>query len=145
MPALVAILLTQEEAAAREEEATRLRFRNALSAQFSGKKVTGWLSKASRSIEQLDNEAGLGRTPLWPDRGDVISGGGGGAEEEDRSEIMSELYEEWLQLLPAEQLDCCIEYLRKTFCYCLFCGVKFDGLEDMTRNCPGREAQDHDE
>ncbi len=116
-----------------------------MSAQFSGKKVTIWLSKASRSIEQLDNEAGLGRTPLWPDRGDVITGREEEAEQEGGSGIMRELYEEWVQLSPTEQLDCCIEYLRKTFCYCLFCGVKFDGIMDMEKNCPGRGAQDHDE
>ncbi len=144
MPALLAILLTQEEVAAKEE-AAKLQFRNTMSAQFSGKKVTGWLSKASRSIEQLDNEAGLGRTPLWPDRGDVIIGGEGGTGQEGGNGIMRELHEEWTQLSPAEQLDCCIEYLRKTFCYCLFCGVKFDGIVDMEKNCPGREVQDHNE
>ncbi len=145
MPALLAILLTQEEIATREEELAKQKFRNIMSAQFSGKKVAGWLSKASQSIEHLDNEAGLDRTPLWPDREDAIIGGEGGTGQEGGSVIMGELYEEWVQLSPIEQLDCCIEYLRKTFCYCLFCGVKFDGIVDMEKNCPGREAQDHDE
>ena len=43
-----------------------------------------------------------------------------------------------------EALQDILGYLRERYCYCLYCGCKYDDSQDMARNCPGLAEADHD-
>lgn len=42
-----------------------------------------------------------------------------------------------------EKLDILTKYLRKTYFYCIWCGVKFNDEDDLRDNCPGNTRSDH--
>lgn len=42
-----------------------------------------------------------------------------------------------------EKLDILTKYLRKTYFYCIWCGVKFNDEDDLRDNCPGSTRNDH--
>ncbi|XP_011868995.1 PREDICTED: G patch domain-containing protein 11 [Vollenhovia emeryi] len=42
-----------------------------------------------------------------------------------------------------EKLDILTRYLRKKYCYCIWCGTKFDDEDDLRDNCPGSTRNDH--
>ncbi|GAB5592335.1 hypothetical protein Unana1_07235 [Umbelopsis nana] len=42
----------------------------------------------------------------------------------------------------ADQLNRAITYLRTNYCYCFWCGVKYEDEEDL-KNCPGPTEEDH--
>lgn len=37
----------------------------------------------------------------------------------------------------------CLYYLREQYCYCYYCGARYDDTEDLTSNCPGLCEEDH--
>lgn len=45
---------------------------------------------------------------------------------------------------PRDRLTLVLDYLRRKYTYCFWCGTQYDGLEDMESNCPGAEEDAHD-
>lgn len=43
-----------------------------------------------------------------------------------------------------ERLDKILSYLRLTYSYCFWCGMRYDNQEDMQNSCPGETEEDHD-
>ncbi|RUS72553.1 hypothetical protein EGW08_019690 [Elysia chlorotica] len=43
-----------------------------------------------------------------------------------------------------ERLDVVTRYLRNVYCYCIWCGTRYNDQEDMNSNCPGNTADAHD-
>ncbi|KAG5190951.1 hypothetical protein JKP88DRAFT_197079 [Tribonema minus] len=70
--------------------------------------------------------------------------GGGGGDDADGGMMSEELRAEWAALSMAEQLACCLQYLRSTHLYCLYCGTRYDSAGDMDEHCPGVAKDDHD-
>nr|CAD7448124.1 unnamed protein product [Timema bartmani] len=62
------------------------------------------------------------------------SGEGDDEEEEEEAEI---------EFQPSEKLDMLSNYLRQTYCYCVWCGTQYDDDKDMRDNCPGPTRDDH--
>jgi hypothetical protein len=131
----------QTRLASRADDLRREEFRGLMSANFSAKQVAYDLRKARKAVQHLDEVGGQERTPLWP--------GGDNDDDDDpghkRDAAMQELVDEWNTLLPEEQLACCVEYLRSIYCYCCFCGVKYETTDDLSNSCPGARSEDHDE
>lgn len=69
------------------------------------------------------------------------SAGDGGAEEVQRRE--REL-DSWHALARAEQLAALVSRLRDAYCYCIYCGCRYDNAADMQQHCPGPAEDDHD-
>lgn len=42
-----------------------------------------------------------------------------------------------------EQLEILNFYLRRTYNYCVYCGTVYNDGEDLERECPGSNRQDH--
>ncbi len=45
---------------------------------------------------------------------------------------------------PRDRRTLVLDYLRRKYTYCFWCGTQYDGLEDMESNCPGAEEDAHD-
>ncbi|XP_051880524.1 G patch domain-containing protein 11 [Pristis pectinata] len=59
-------------------------------------------------------------------------------EEEDQDELDVKKFE-----TTEEKLQAVTDYLRKTYFYCIWCAISYEGEEDMSNNCPGNCAADH--
>jgi len=51
---------------------------------------------------------------------------------------------EFLSMPTKERLDKILSYLRLTYSYCFWCGMRYDNQEDMQNSCPGETEDDHD-
>lgn len=51
--------------------------------------------------------------------------------------------EEETNLTNLEKLEILTKYLRKTYFYCIWCGVKFNDEDDLRDSCPGNTRNDH--
>lgn len=59
-----------------------------------------------------------------------------GADDEDEGMVDDEVDDIDL-LIAKKRLDLSIEYLRRTFNFCLFCVFESDSIHELTRKCPG--------
>ncbi|KAI0356638.1 hypothetical protein OH77DRAFT_1436266 [Trametes cingulata] len=80
---------------------------------------------------------------------DDDGGGGGAAEKAElrKSPYSEEELEEALQFLrlnPQDRLTLVLDYLRRKYAYCFWCGTQYDDQEDMEKNCPGPDEDAHD-
>ncbi|KAI8913419.1 hypothetical protein EDD86DRAFT_105214 [Gorgonomyces haynaldii] len=66
--------------------------------------------------------------------------------QKQRSELWLPLEEEdpFGELEPEEQLVKLVVYLKE-YLYCIWCGTRYDSLEEMEQECPGTTRQDHDD
>ncbi|XP_028676715.1 G patch domain-containing protein 11 [Erpetoichthys calabaricus] len=98
------------------------------------------LQRSQRACEQLDNEKGVSdpREPwYWPAQIEEVK-----EEESEDEDEESEVDEE--QLSSLEKLQILTSYLRDVHCYCIWCGTSYNDGDDLTANCPGDSAADHD-
>ncbi|OSC99170.1 hypothetical protein PYCCODRAFT_1395626 [Trametes coccinea BRFM310] len=51
---------------------------------------------------------------------------------------------QFLRLNPRDRLTLVLDYLRRKYAYCFWCGTQYDDQEDMEKNCPGPEEDAHD-
>lgn len=45
---------------------------------------------------------------------------------------------------PRDRLTLVLDYLRRKYAYCFWCGTQYDDQEDMEKNCPGADEDAHD-
>nr|CAD7435371.1 unnamed protein product [Timema monikensis] len=65
------------------------------------------------------------------------------ADESGEDDDEEEEEEEEIEFQPSEKLDMLSNYLRQTYCYCVWCGTQYDDDKDMRDNCPGPTREDH--
>ncbi|KAI0370278.1 hypothetical protein BV20DRAFT_995525 [Pilatotrama ljubarskyi] len=87
--------------------------------------------------------------PLKSSLDDVDDEGGGDADKPElrKSPYSAEELEEALQFLrlnPQDRLTLVLDYLRRKYAYCFWCGTQYDDQEDMEKNCPGPDEDAHD-
>ncbi|KAI0650018.1 hypothetical protein C8Q79DRAFT_900584 [Trametes meyenii] len=87
--------------------------------------------------------------PLSTALDDVDADTDGEAEKGDlrKAPYSEEELEEALQFLrlnPQDRLTLVLDYLRRKYAYCFWCGTQYDDQEDMERNCPGTDEDAHD-
>ncbi|KAI0334765.1 hypothetical protein GY45DRAFT_1431268 [Cubamyces sp. BRFM 1775] len=74
------------------------------------------------------------------------------AAEDEKAEARSSPYSEeeleealqFLRLNPRDRLTLVLDYLRRKYAYCFWCGTQYDDQEDMEKNCPGADEDAHD-
>lgn len=124
----------------REEEVVALQqnyqqfIRNKLTSKFIQKDL--W--KSQKICEQLNKENDIQEpSEVWfwtPQKKD-------NEEENENDEDVDDYDEEDDILEPADKLLILTSYLRNTYCYCIWCGTKFNDQSDMKQNCPGNKRQ----
>ncbi|KAJ8412775.1 hypothetical protein AAFF_G00117260 [Aldrovandia affinis] len=110
------------------------------------RQTEGDLRRSQRACEQLDGQKGIS-TPregwYWPqpeqdkEEGDEEAEAGKTEEEEEEED-------EGEELCPLDKLQILTSYLRGVHFYCIWCGTTHNDEEDLTSNCPGDTAADHD-
>ncbi|KAH9894268.1 hypothetical protein C8Q73DRAFT_695078 [Cubamyces lactineus] len=74
------------------------------------------------------------------------------AANDEKAEARSSPYSEeeleealqFLRLNPRDRLTLVLDYLRRKYAYCFWCGTQYDDQEDMEKNCPGADEDAHD-
>ncbi|CDO74052.1 hypothetical protein BN946_scf185043.g102 [Trametes cinnabarina] len=75
-----------------------------------------------------------------------------GDADADKAEARASPYSEedleearqFLRLNPRDRLTLVLDYLRRKYAYCFWCGTQYDDHEDMEKNCPGPDEDAHD-
>ncbi|XP_073689746.1 G patch domain-containing protein 11 [Garra rufa] len=107
------------------------------------RQIQGDLRKSQRACEQLDSQKGI-TVPrdswYWPEvekdeEAELL-------EEETKSEGSDDEEEE---LTPLDKLQFLTSYLRGVHYYCIWCGTAYNDDDDLSSNCPGDTAADHDD
>ncbi|EIN10359.1 hypothetical protein PUNSTDRAFT_43300 [Punctularia strigosozonata HHB-11173 SS5] len=65
------------------------------------------------------------------------------AEEEFSTEAVEQAAQ-FLQLPAKDKLGMVLDYLRRKYSYCYWCGTQYVDTNDMEQNCPGPTEDDHD-
>ncbi|PSS21138.1 G patch domain-containing protein [Actinidia chinensis var. chinensis] len=91
--------------------------------QWRGRRVVVSYRKAKAVLEQLEN------------REVVVEAEKDEEDGEDEEEEEEEITEEDLQDI--------LTKLREEYQYCLFCGCRYESMEGLLSNCPGRDEDDH--
>ncbi|KAH9507291.1 G patch domain-containing protein 11 [Bulinus truncatus] len=146
---------------AKADEKRQENFMGRLKERFSSISVERDLKKAQKVCLQLDQEQGLvepGEIFFWPDnclpsqKTDEDEN-----EEEQHKDCLEETYDDsdldedevlecpaYLEFSGFERLDILTRYLRNSYCYCLWCGVRYNDQQDLGSNCPGNSSEAHD-
>ncbi|KAA1076540.1 hypothetical protein PGT21_010727 [Puccinia graminis f. sp. tritici] len=145
--------LTEEETAQREAFLATSRTR------FDGRKVDAILGRACRTCEELDRRRGLESNIFWIIKPSPQDESREDAHltrldrlvsldcQNDPDNILEDLEDEekqnWLALDPSTRLSCTLGYLREEYFYCIWCGCQYESLEELNKECPGEEEDDH--
>ncbi|XP_067418772.1 G patch domain-containing protein 11 isoform X2 [Emydura macquarii macquarii] len=113
-------------------------FRMRFKSKQEERKIEGDLRKSQRACQQLDAQKGI-EVPkeIWywiePEQ-----------EEEKDEEEGKKDEDEDSDLSVLEKLQILTAYLREEHLYCIWCGTAYEESEDLSSNCPGDSAADHD-
>lgn len=122
------------EQAAADLDLQQHTYRERTAGSFASRHMEEDLKRALKACEVLDTRQGLKMNSLWPIEG---AEEGLGADEEDTAQ------EAWRCRPIEERLVEVLGYLRQQHCYCIYCGVEYEGAADMAANCPGPDESDH--
>ncbi|CAD7704687.1 unnamed protein product [Ostreobium quekettii] len=128
------------------EESKRLKlaqgYRDFASRSFQDQKAEGQLRSAQNAVEQLDRENCVEPHTFWPAIGkDPADEEEGFSKELQMDSDVAQT--EWNSLPAGERLQDVVQYLRETYCYCFWCGCKYESSEEMQAACPGLSEADH--
>lgn len=114
-------------------------FRSRVRTEREERKIEADLRRSQRSCEQLDSQKCITAPRenwYWPNTD---------AEEDDEEdEAKDEDEDEAVELTSYDKLHILTSYLRGRHFYCLWCGTTYNDEEDLTSNCPGDTAADHE-
>jgi hypothetical protein len=129
----------REEAEVRVSEGV-VQHQSRAAEQFAARRAAGLLLQAQQACETLDEAAGVARNKLWRDAAasEKPATLPEGAEVESEAEA-----DAWRDLPAAAKLADVVQYLRKRYCYCLYCGTKYQDAADVEQHCPGPFEEDH--
>ncbi|KAJ4451942.1 hypothetical protein ANN_03425 [Periplaneta americana] len=147
----------------REKATSTEDYRARLAKKAAERHTEGDLRKSQRICEQLDTTAGCNEPVkpwFWPANktkgGDEIDEDEPedpeneirqknchteGKEEDEEEEEEEE--EEEIEFESSEKLEILTLYLRKEYCYCIWCGVQYDDEKDLQKSCPGLTRDEH--
>ena len=116
------------------EKIQRNDFRTRMSQKYSCHQTERDLSKSQNACLQLDSGEEI-QEPLyeffWPTQ--------------MLPETLDEVDDDSDKYSSDEKLAMITSYLRQQYLYCIWCASKFDDIEDMMKNCPGDNADAHDD
>ncbi|XP_062346239.1 G patch domain-containing protein 11 isoform X4 [Cinclus cinclus] len=128
-------LKLQMKKQANEQAADQFRVR--FKTKQEERKMEGDLRKSQRACQQLDMQKDIDvpkETWFWiePEEEDK-------KDEEDKEDECTSS-----DLSVSEKLHILTVYLREEHFYCIWCGTTYEDSEDLSSNCPGDSAADHD-
>ncbi|XP_041645680.1 G patch domain-containing protein 11 [Cheilinus undulatus] len=109
-------------------------FRSRVRTEREERRIEADLRKSQRACEHLDSQKGISAPReewYWPD-----------IQEDEEEEEEEE--EETDELTSFDKLHILTSYLRGVHYYCIWCGTNFNDEEDLSSNCPGDTAADHE-
>ncbi|KAH8278726.1 hypothetical protein KR018_007876 [Drosophila ironensis] len=119
------------------EEISTEAYRRRATQKAEERKLLSDIKRCQQTCESLDLKAGIAEPDmdfLWPPKEQP--------PEDEEAEEQSEEEEEPLYS-PSEQLEMLTSYLRTGYCFCYWCGTRYEDLEDLNANCPGPARDDH--
>ncbi|XP_030627833.1 G patch domain-containing protein 11 isoform X1 [Chanos chanos] len=120
-------------------------FRTRKRTEREERQIEGDMRKSQRACEQLDTQKGI-TTPreqwYWPE---VLNQEEEEEEEDDEQEESKNDEAEEDELTSLDKLHFITSYLRGVHFYCIWCGTTYNDEEDLSSNCPGDTAADHDD
>ena len=147
-------------------------FRTRVSRAHRERHEANLLSRARKTLIDLDRQADIHYSPLWLDAQlyHLLSGhtpapamDTGTIDERMQTDAAFAQAVELLQLAftsrdaaqveeastfcnlePRQQLDLLLSTLRSQHAYCLFCGCQYSDVQDLQANCPGEAEDEHD-
>ncbi|XP_061398318.1 G patch domain-containing protein 11 [Musca vetustissima] len=104
--------------------------------------VTNALKRCQKTCENLDiqNHVDTPAMPwFWPE---LIKEKDEANDEEENhsSDSEDEVSDEFSN---AEKLEMLINYIRTSYNFCFWCGIRYEDLDDLSTNCPGLNKDDH--
>uniref|UniRef100_A0A8C0MC87 DUF4187 domain-containing protein n=1 Tax=Canis lupus familiaris TaxID=9615 RepID=A0A8C0MC87_CANLF len=121
------------------EETAAEQFRLRLKHKQDEVKLEGDLRRSQRACQQLDTQKNI-QVPreawYWLGLEEETD------EEEEKEQDEDDYKNEDLSIL--EKLQILTGYLREEHLYCIWCGTAYEDKEDLSSNCPGPTAADHD-
>lgn len=149
----------------RKKRKVEREFKDIKRREFEEKKCRGEVAAMRREVETLDETAGKERSEFWPELpvvapDDEVPKAKDPAEELHRTALSNEEIlaldevdgnnqeidgpQPFPDLDPFTQREQLIDYLRGTYHFCHYCGVRYETEEEMAAECPGEEAEDHE-
>ncbi|KAL4444007.1 hypothetical protein ABPG75_011744 [Micractinium tetrahymenae] len=116
--------------------------KDAGAAAKAGREEAADFARLYRHQQLADGAAPAAVAAAAGDSEDAAVAGGNG-EAAATAAAAAEL-EAWQALPPAEQLAALIGRLRDHYCYCLYCGCRYDSDADMQQHCRGPSEADHE-
>ncbi|KAJ8360049.1 hypothetical protein SKAU_G00165740 [Synaphobranchus kaupii] len=104
----------------------------------------GDLRRSQRACEQLDSQRCIGvprESWYWPGTEDDKEED---SDKETEAKQEEEEEDEGEELSSLDKLQILTSYLRGVHFYCIWCGTMYNDEDDLTSNCPGDTATDHD-
>lgn len=129
-----------------------------MSSQFANKNVGRDLGTSQKACHQMDTQDGF-TEPIqdfyWPPGWKTLKEAHADItgeveetveeeEEEQKEEEEEDEEDEGQPLTDEEKLSALTDYLRTTYHYCIWCGTKYEDVDDMKTHCPGDNASAHD-
>ncbi|XP_061083737.1 G patch domain-containing protein 11 [Conger conger] len=109
------------------------------------RQAEGDLRRSQRACEQLDSQKCIGvprESWYWPEANHDKEEEEEGDRDPEAKQESEDNEEEELSSL--DKLQILTSYLRGVHFYCIWCGTMYNDEEDLTSNCPGDTAMDHD-
>jgi hypothetical protein len=107
------------------------------------KRARKYVYGAEKIIYEYDTRENIDKHHLWPRHVLKELTSPGDDEDDDESnddkEIVAELNDQEI----FQRLQECLIYVREKYCYCYFCGCRYDDADDLVMNCPGLLYNDH--
>lgn len=163
--AILAKVASQRATAQQSED-----FRTRIAHEHAQRHTANLLSRARKTLIQLDQSSSISYSPLWLD-GDLyhlLSGHISQSSSESIDEKMQRdaSFKQAVELLQlafssqdekqvqeaktfidldkGAQLELLLGRLRSAHCYCLFCGCQYRDTDELASLCPGVTEDDHD-
>lgn len=143
----------------REKTSDTRDYRARLARKAAERQIEGDLRKSQRVCEQLDTSKGFDEPAeswFWSPRKPQAADGKDEEDEPESQKIVNEdrvqdndqdeeniSEAEEIEFEPPEKLEILTLYLRRTYFYCIWCGVQFDDEKDLQDSCPGPCQDDH--
>ncbi|KAJ1527390.1 hypothetical protein ONE63_007374 [Megalurothrips usitatus] len=155
------MIRAKKQQSAKSEEVSVEQFRARLKQKSDQRLLEIDLFKSQKACHQLDVDGGYTEPAepwFWPkqktpeksddqdtkEKCDETSHGEKSSRvQPDGSESEDEKEEEEDEFEVSEKMEMLTKYLRSTYCYCIWCCVKFDDDKDMQNECPGPSRDDH--
>ncbi|XP_011184792.1 G patch domain-containing protein 11 [Zeugodacus cucurbitae] len=126
------------------ETVTVEQFRKRVQEKADERFAIGALKRCQLTCETLDLENDINEAELcwfWPERNEIVNEKDPDeVNEPNEREVVDDNEEEFTTV---EKLEMLTSYLRTSYKFCFWCGVRYKDQDDMNSNCPGEMRDDH--